>query len=196
MAVVTSSVRSVMAQLEARDEADRTNGTPQAQRLRSVAPEVGQLLLTLALAVHARTIVEVGTSAGYSTLWLAMAAERTGGRVTTFEVDANKVGLARLTFDAAGVAELVDLRHGDGGAGLAEFRGIADLVFIDSEKDDYVRLLDLAIDALRPGGLFVADNLVSHASQLVRFRDLAVSDPRLTGVVVPIGGGELIATRL
>ena len=196
MAVLTSSIRAVMAELEARDEADRLSGTPQARRLRAVAPEVGQLLLTLAVAAGARTIVEVGTSGGYSTLWLASAAERTGGRVTTFEVDPAKVALARRTFDAAGVAGLVDLRHGDGGAGLAEFQGTADLVFVDSEKDDYERLLELAIQALRPGGLFVADNLVSHASQLVRFRELALSDPRLSGVVVPLGGGELIATRL
>ena len=185
-----------MAELEARDAADYARGTPQAQRLRAVAPEVGRLLMTLAIATGARTILEVGTSGGYSTLWLATAAEWTGGRVITFEVDPDKIALARRTFDSAGVDSFVDLRPGDGGAGLAGFHGTADLVFVDSEKDDYERLLELAIEALRPGGLFVADNLVSHASQLARFRELALSDPRLSGVVVPLGGGELIATKL
>jgi caffeoyl-CoA O-methyltransferase len=185
-----------MAGLEARNAADSANGTPQRDRLRAIAPEVGELLLTLTLATAARVIVEVGTSSGYSTLWLASAAQRTGGRVTTYEIDPRKVALARRTFESAGVASVVDLRPIDGGAGLAGFQSTADLVFIDSEKDDYERLLDLAIAALRPGGLLVADNLISHASELYRFRERALSDPRLSGLVVPLGGGELVATRL
>jgi len=72
--VATAPIRAVMAELEARDRAERTDGTPQARRLRAIAPEVGQFLLTMAVAVGAKTIVEVGTSGGYSTLWLAMAA--------------------------------------------------------------------------------------------------------------------------
>jgi caffeoyl-CoA O-methyltransferase len=196
MTLVSAAVRAAMADLEAQDAADYRDGTPQAKRLRAIAPEVGQLLLTLILAARAKVIVEVGTSGGYSTLWLASGAARTGGRVTTFEIDPDKVALARRTFEDAGVTGLVDLRHGDGGAGLAEFPGTADMVFIDSEKDDYGRLLDLAIPALKSGGLLVADNLISHAATLASFRDRVLSDPRLTGLVVPLGGGELVATRL
>jgi caffeoyl-CoA O-methyltransferase len=196
MNLVTAPIKDVMAELEARDAADRRNGTPQSERLRAIAPEVGQLLLTLALAARARTIVEIGTSGGYSTLWLAVAAERTGGHVTTFEIDPAKVALARRTFRSAGVERLVELRHGDGGAGLAEFDANVDMVFVDSEKDDYVRLLEPALAALRSGGLLIADNLISHASALEPFRRQALSDPRLSGLVVPIGRGELVATKL
>jgi caffeoyl-CoA O-methyltransferase len=194
--LLTEDVRAVMAGLEARNAADSANGTPQQDRLRAIAPAVGEFLLTLAVAIGARTIVEVGTSGGYSTLWLASAARYTDGRVTTFEIDPRKVALAQSNFESAGVESVVDLRSIDGGAGLAGFQSTADLVFIDSEKDDYERLLDPAIAALRPGGLLVADNLISHASQLYRFRERALSDPRLTGLVVPLGGGELVATRL
>jgi predicted O-methyltransferase YrrM len=70
------------------------------------------------------------------------------------------------------------------------------MVFLDIEKRDYIRLLDIAVGVLRPGGLFVADNLLSHADELVEFRARALSDPRLTGLVVPIGTGELVAVRL
>jgi len=194
--VATAPIRAVMAELEARDRAERTDGTPQARRLRAIAPEVGQFLLTMAVAVGAKTIVEVGTSGGYSTLWLAMAAERTGGRVVTFEIDPTKVALARRNFASARMEPFIELREGDGGLGLLEFAGSADMVFVDCEKRDYARLLDLAIEALRPGGLFVADNLISHASELEAFRATALADPRLSGLVVPIGGGELIAVRL
>lgn len=185
-----------MASLEARDAADRIDGTPQARRLRAISPQVGQFLLTLVVGTGARTIVEIGTSGGYSTLWLASGARHTGGRVITFEVDLAKVELARSTFAAAGVADGVEQRVEDGATGLVSFQGAADLVFLDSEKDGYLAMLEPAILALRPGGLLVADNLLSHEADLAPFRDTALADPRLAGLVVPIGRGELVAARL
>jgi predicted O-methyltransferase YrrM len=196
MDLVPAEVAAVMVELKARDMADRADGTPHGSRLRAISPEVGQFLLTLALAIRASTIVEVGTSGGYSTLWLAVAATQTGGKVITFEVDSAKAAIARQTFRAAGVESVVELREGDGGDGLARIAGLADLVFIDSEKNDYVRLLEPAIAALRPGGLVVADNLISHESELVEFRARALADPRLNGLVVPIGRGEFVAVRV
>jgi predicted O-methyltransferase YrrM len=116
MDLVPGAMRLVMERLRARDARDRADGTPQWQRLRAITPDVGQFLLTLALAVGARRIVEVGTSSGYSTLWLALAARRNGGRVTTFEIDTAKVALATRTFAEAGVAGVIDLRAEDSAA--------------------------------------------------------------------------------
>src|SRR5512134_2536370 len=98
MDVVPIEIRRVMAWLEERDARDRVDGTSRAERLRAVTPDVGAFLCTLALATGARTIVEIGTSGGYSTLWLAMAARGNGGRVTTFEVDPAKIAIATETF--------------------------------------------------------------------------------------------------
>ena len=196
MHLIPSVVGATMASLEARDGADRIDGTPKSRRLRAISPEVGPFLLTLALASRSRTIVEIGTSAGYSTLWLALAARQAGGRVITFEIDPAKVELARATFAAAEVEDVVELRATDGVIGLSGLAASADLVFLDSEKDDYERLLEPAIAALRPGGLLVADNLTSHEADLAGFRDAALADPRLGGLVVPIGRGELVAVRL
>lgn len=193
---IRPAVRAAMSALESRDTADRSDDTPRAQRLRAIRPEVGAFLLTLALAGRSRTMVEIGTSAGYSTLWLAAAAERTDGRVITFEIDPAKVELARATFAAADVDDRVELRSADGEAGLVSLAGMADLVFLDAEKEDYLRLLDPAIEALRPGGLLVADNLISHEADLAAFRERALADPRLHGLVVPIGRGELVAVRV
>ncbi len=141
MGQIRPAVRAAMSSLEARDTVDRSDGTPRAQRLRAIRPEVGAFLLTLALASRSRTMVEIGTSAGYSTLWLAAAAEHTDGRVITFEIDPAKVELARATFAAAEVDDRVELRATDGGVGLVSLAGIADLVFLDAEKEDYLRLL-------------------------------------------------------
>ncbi|MEO8208322.1 MAG: class I SAM-dependent methyltransferase [Chloroflexota bacterium] len=196
MDLVPSSIRGVMATLEARDQADRIDGTPMSQRLRAISPDVGQFLLTIALGSRARTMVEIGTSSGYSTLWLAVAAALNGGRVITYEVDPAKIELARTSFARAGVEDLVELRGSDGSAGLSSFAGSADLVFLDAEKDDYLGMLEPAIAALRPGGLLVADNLTSHEAALAEFRDTALADARLSGLVVPIGRGELVAYRI
>jgi caffeoyl-CoA O-methyltransferase len=195
MDLVPDRIRAVMTALEARDAADRTDGTPQARRLRAISPEVGPLLVTLALTVRARTMVEVGTGSGYSTLWLAVAARQTQGRIVTFETDPAKRELAKETFATAGVEDIVELRGIDGAAGLAAFRESADLVFLDAEKADYLRAMEPAIRALRAGGLLVADNLTSHAEDLAEFREAALADARLSGLVVPIGRGELVAVR-
>lgn len=193
---IPSRVREIMTRLEAADRADRDDGTPRSKRLRAISPDVGNLLLTLTLATQARTIVEAGTSGGYSTLWLGVGATRNGGHVTTFEVDPVKVAIARRSFTDAGMGDVIDLRHEDAAAGLIRFDETADLVFIDAEKEDYLALLPSAISALRPGGLLVADNLTSHAADLEGFRDNALTHPQLTGLVAPVGRGELVAVKL
>lgn len=196
MNLIPDPVRAVMTRLEAMDAVDRDDGTPRFKRLRQIRPEVGEFLLTLALSIDARTVVEVGTSGGYSTLWFAVAMATTGGRVTTFEVDPDKVAIARRTFADAAVTDRVALRDEDGVAGLAGLPdGFADLVFLDAEKDLYERMLEDAVRVLRPRGLLVADNLTSHAEELAGFRARALADPRLTGLVVPVGRGELLAVR-
>jgi caffeoyl-CoA O-methyltransferase len=196
MDIVPPRIRAVMHALEERDERDRSDGTPRPERLRAIRPEVGDLLCSLALASRARTIVEIGTSGGYSTLWLAVAAGRTGGRVTTFEIDPAKVALATTTFAEAGVAGLVDLRAEDGLAGLGRLDGGADLVFLDAEKEDYEAFVEGVVRALRPGGVLVADNLLSHAEALEGFRHAALGHPSLQGLVVPVGRGELLAVKI
>ena len=195
MELIPQQVLQVMERLQEQDARDRTDGTPREKRLRQISPEVGEFLATLVLAMAARTIVEVGTSAGYSTLWLASAARLTHGRVVTFEKDPDKVVLASQTFSEAGVADIVELRHEDGVAGLSLGSGGVDLIFIDAEKDVYERLLEPAVGAHRVGGALVADNLISHEQELAGFRTAALGHPLLWGLVVPIGRGELLSVK-
>jgi predicted O-methyltransferase YrrM len=118
--VIPERVATVLRRLEEQDARDRIDGSPQVLRLRQIPREVGEFLHTLVLAANAQTIVEIGTSAGYSTLWLALATQQTGGRVITFEIDPAKVGLARRSFADAGLADAIDLKHVDARDGIGD----------------------------------------------------------------------------
>jgi predicted O-methyltransferase YrrM len=183
-----------MAYLEAIDARDRQDGTPKAQRLRQIPPETGRFLALLAASAPAGAVLEIGTSGGYSSLWLILACISRGDRLTTFEAAENKVQLARETFAEAQVALHVDLIHGDARSRLAQFEGIA-FCFLDAEKDIYPNCYDLVIPRLAPGGFFVADNVISHQADLESFIRRVLADERLDALVAPVGKGLLVGRR-
>ncbi len=187
-------IAACMRELEAADAIDRSDGTPRLARLRQVPPETGRLLAVLAAAAPEGALVEVGTSAGYSTLWLALAARERGRRVTTYEVLADKMARAAETFARAGVGDVVDLVAGDAREHLGASPAIG-FCFLDAEKEVYLDVGRLVADKLVPGGVLVADNLLSHAAELAEFRSTIEGDARLDAVVVPIGKGVLVARR-
>ena len=102
-----------MEYLEALDYQDRRDGTPRLQRLRQITPDTGRFLALMAAGAPEGDIVEVGTSAGYSTMWLSLACRELGRQVTTYEVLPEKAALARETFRQAGIEEFVNLVEGD-----------------------------------------------------------------------------------
>jgi predicted O-methyltransferase YrrM len=183
-----------MHELEAIDLRDRTDGTPHSKRLRQIPHEVGKFIALLAASSPAGPIIEIGTSAGYSTLWLALAARATARKVTTFEVDPGKVELAHATFAAAGVTDLIDLVHGDALTHLSQYNGIS-FCFLDAEKDLYDPCYELAVRRMVPGGILVADNAISHQAELRPMLDRALSDERVDAVLVPIGTGDLVCRK-
>jgi predicted O-methyltransferase YrrM len=159
-----------------------------------VSPDTGRFLAILAASAPAGPCIEIGTSAGYSTLWLALAARATGRKVATVEIDGAKVELARATFAAAGVEDVVNLVHGDALAHLGHTRDIG-FCFLDAEKDIYGPCYDLLVPRMVTGGLIVADNAISHQSDLRPMLDSAMSDPRVDSVLVPIGTGDLVCRK-
>ncbi|OGO50777.1 MAG: hypothetical protein A2148_03550 [Chloroflexi bacterium RBG_16_68_14] len=186
---------AVLRRLEEEDRRDRADGTPRERRLRSVTPEVGAFLNLLVKIAGARRILEVGTSGGYSTVWLATAAGETGGHVTTLEIDPAKIERARRSLSDAGMDDLVTIVEGDGRQTLATLDGPFDLAFLDTEKELYLDFLEPLVRLLRPGGLLVADNLLSHADDLAGFREAAESHPELECVLIPIPRGELLCRK-
>jgi len=193
--MIDARARAVLDDLERDDTRERQQGAPRAERLRQVTPEVGRFLHVLVLATRPRSIVEIGTSGGYSTVWLATAARTVGASVVTLEIDPAKVRRATNSLREAGVDDVATIVEGDAFAHLRERQEPIDFVFLDSEKEDYAAFLELIVPLLPAGGLLIADNLTSHAEELAEFRRRAESDPRLAAVVVPIGRGELLAVR-
>lgn len=192
---IPHAIRTQMQRLEAIDTRDRTDGTTRMARLRQIPPDTGRFIALLAASAPPGTIVEIGTSAGYSTLWLALAARQRNCKVVTFEVLEDKFAMARETFDLAQVSDVVEIRLGDAREQLTDAEAIS-FCFLDAEKEHYANCYDLIIPKLVPGGILVADNVISHADDLQQFVDKAEADPRVDSVVVPIGKGELICRKL
>ena len=194
--MIDAKARAVLNNLERHDALEREQEVPRRERLRQVTADVGRFLHTLVLATRPRSILEIGTSGGYSTAWLATAARSVGATVTTLEIAPVKVQRATSNLREAGVDDIVTIVQGDAFDYLRDRRKPIDFVFLDAEKEDYVRFLELIVPRLPAGGLLVADNLISHADDLAQFRRRAESDPRLAAVIVPIGGGELLAAKI
>jgi predicted O-methyltransferase YrrM len=184
-----------MRYLEQIDAQDRIDGTPRLQRLRQVPAETGQFLALLAASAPAGAAIEIGTSAGYSTLWLAIACEAMGRTVTTFELLPEKVALARKTFRAAQVDGVVQLVAGDVLDYLAHYDNIA-FCFLDAEKEVYSACYEAIVPKLVPGGLLIADNAINHRETLQPMLDRALTDVRVDALVVPIGKGELVCRKI
>jgi predicted O-methyltransferase YrrM len=166
------------------------------QRFRNVEPETAELLGVLVRALQATRVLEIGTSNGYSTIWLADAAEAVGGSVVSLEVEQERTEMARSNLSDAGVLGRVELRVEDAGEALAGYADDAwDLVFLDAERPAYVGYWPDLVRVLRPNGLLVVDNTLSHANQLVEFSELVHEDGRVTSTLVTVGAGVLLVVK-
>ena len=159
---MTPEAQAVLDRLYADDAAQRAAGLPSAQRTRNVERETGRFLYLLARSTGAQSLLEIGSSNGVSTIWLGLAARATGGTVTGTELLPERAAEANANLAAAGLGDVARVLAGEARALVAGLAGPVDLVFIDAEKDDYVDHFLAVIDKVRPGGLVLADNAVSH----------------------------------
>ncbi len=192
---LSTAILNRMKFLEDLDEKDRRDGTPRLQRLRQITPETGKFLALLAASAPQGSMIEIGTSAGYSTLWLSFAAQVLGRKITTFEVLPEKVKLAQETFQATGVEDAIELIAGDAREYLAEYDNFA-FVFLDAEKEVYGDCYELVVPRLVHGGLLVADNAIDHRETLAPMLERALQDARVDALIVPIGKGELVCRKV
>jgi predicted O-methyltransferase YrrM len=183
-----------MAELQETDTRDRDDGTQHLRRLRQIPPDTGRFLALLAASAPDGDWIEIGTSAGYSTMWLSLACRARGRILTTYEILEEKAQLATQTITTAMIGDVVHLVHGDFLA-HADSLGSVAFCFLDAEKDIYDRCYEAVVPHLVPGGLLIADNAVSHEADLQPMIDKAMADERVDALVVPIGTGELICRR-
>lgn len=171
-----------------------------------VGPAVGRILHQLALMIGAKTVFEMGSAIGYSTIWWARAVGE-GGRVIYTDGDPKNAEQARRYFDRAGVAERIIIKTGDALELLSEQKQQFDIIFNDVDKEDYPRVFRLALPRLRKGGLFVTDNVLwsgrvaqknpSEASTkaILEFNRLLYNSPDLFTTILPIRDGVAVAVK-
>ena len=185
--MIDEQIGAILERLYAEDAAQRAAGLPSSQRTRNVERETGQWLALLVRATNAREVLEIGSSNGVSTIWLAAAARDNGGRVTGTEILPVRAADANNNLAAAGLDAVARVVVGDARTTVATLSGRFDFVFIDAEKDDYVDHLEAVIDHVRPGGLILADNVISHDVSAYQAAVRARGD--LETVTIPINRG-------
>src|SRR6058998_1095769 len=159
---MTESLQVLLSELERFGEANDSATAERPRRMLNITRDTGEFLSVLVQATSARRVLEIGTSNGYSTLWLASAVRATGGAVTTVEISDYKIGLAKATFARSGLAACITLVQDDAGRLLQRSAdGAFDLVFLDSERSAYPEWWPDLKRVLRPGGLLVVDNATS-----------------------------------
>lgn len=172
-------------------EARRTRGS-RDERLLAVGRAVGAMLNLLIKEVGAKAILEVGTSYGYSTVWLAEAAKAVGGKVTTVELHRYKQDYARDALAEAGLGGHVEFRAGDALDILATLPGPFDFVLLDLWKDQYVPCLELVYPKLAPGALIAADNMIEPAGSrddAAAYRRVVRAKAGIQSMLLPVGQG-------
>ncbi|MDP7619469.1 MAG: class I SAM-dependent methyltransferase [Dehalococcoidia bacterium] len=182
----------VMRRLEAEDAEERAavggpGAVPHEERMYTLHPDSSRLVHILVQAAGCRRLVEVGGSHGYSSLWLAHAARLTGGRLTSLEVSATNVEIARQNLEEAGLSDLVEIVLGDARKTLRAVHGPLDFVLLDSWDDTYVECLGIIVPLLRPGGLLVTDNVTAGEPGTAPLVMALEDHPLMETVNVPIG---------
>ena len=174
----------------------------QADRLlkrRNLEPATAELLCLLVRIGGARRVVEIGTSNGFSTIWLAEALGDTGGQVTSIDtapIDDARASLARADAALPGLAGRVDLRQADGGGYLATLTdNSVDLLFLDAERTEYRHWWPHPVRVLRPGGVLAIDNVLSHPEEVAPFLSLLTEEKDVIGATVAVGKGLHVAWR-
>jgi predicted O-methyltransferase YrrM len=191
---VDHALNGFLAELYAAGQAYDSRQPDRLKRLRNLEPESAALLAFMVRLANARSIVEIGTSNGYSTIWLADAARDTGGHVVSVDIQDRPDAEANL--ERTGLAPMVRLHRAEGGAYLSGLPDdYIDLLFMDSERTDYARWWPHPRRVLRPGGVMVVDNVISHPDEVREFLGLVVRDGWFVGTTVPIGKGLFMAQR-
>ncbi|KPJ73585.1 methyltransferase [candidate division TA06 bacterium DG_78] len=192
---IPQPIKERMLFLESLGKKQKQRETPPQDRLRQIPPETGEFIALLAASAPDGICLEIGTSGGYSALWLALTCRQRNRKLITFEILEEKVRLAQETFRMARVEDTIELIHGDAREFLDNYKNVS-FCFLDAEKEVYAECYEKLIPTMVSGGILVADNIISHHEILQPMVDRVLDDERVDALVVPIGNGELVCRKL
>ena len=166
-----------------------------AKQYTNIAPENGQFLSILIQSIKAQNVLEVGTSNGYSAIWIAAALQKTGGRLITLEFDPTRAAEAETHLQEVGFNGIVEVRVGNALDEIPKCDMTFDLVFLDAEKNEYRRYLELVLPNIRSGGLIVADDTVTMRDEMPDYIEYVFNTPKLHSVDIPLDDGVILSYK-
>jgi predicted O-methyltransferase YrrM len=187
--LIDRRLQAVFKRLEGDDRREREHGLPSRLRARQIPPTTGRFLMALVAHHPGCSVLELGASRGYSSIWLGAAVRPLGGRVLSFEIEPERCAMWRRNISQAGLDEWVELIEGDALEILPDIEDVFDVVFIDAEKEDYEQMFQAAREKVEVGAVFVADNVLSHEGTLGAYSRARQDDPTLVSVTVPLDNG-------
>lgn len=196
MTKVDDPLEALKTELEQFGASNDAATTDRRRCMLNITRDTGEFLAVLLHATAARRVLEIGTSNGYSTLWLAEAAMATGAAITTIESDEFKVKMASANFSRSAFSQVIRLVYDDAGRFLRRSDANAyDFIFLDSERSEYVAWWPHLRRVLSPRGLLVMDNATSHVEQVASFVGIVNADPQFATCTVPVGKGQFLAVK-
>ncbi len=192
---MNEQVRQVLAELERAGQEHDARETEHGRKMLNLEPDTARLLSIFVQSGQRRHLLEIGTSNGYSAIWLAQATQPFAGHVTSVDISADKQALADANLKRAGLRHLVTLIQGDALEIIGSLEGIFDLVFLDANRLQYPALLPQLLSRLAPGALILADNVHSHPQEVAGYLEAINALPDFDHVVVGVGKGLSIAHK-
>jgi predicted O-methyltransferase YrrM len=190
---MNADIRKFLGQLEEQGQMHDARELEHSRKMLNLEPDTAEIVSILARSSGAKRVLEIGTSNGYSTIWLAASVGPDGGRIISIERSREKQAMARENLVKAGFLEYVDLRLGDATEVVKTLPGPFDFVFFDGDRTSAPGQLAVILTKLAPRALILADNVLSHPDQIAGYISMVKSLPQLQHVVIPVGKGLSVA---
>jgi predicted O-methyltransferase YrrM len=190
---MTPEVRKLLAELEEQGRANDSRETDRSRKFLNLEPDTAQIVSMLARGSRATRVLEIGTSNGYSTIWLAVSVAPAGGRVTSIDRSAEKQKMARENLAKAGLLDSVELLCGDATEILAALAGPFDFVFFDADRVTAHKQLALLLPKLAPPAFLLADNALSHPAEIADYLAAIRNLRDIQHALIPVGKGLSVA---
>ena len=191
--LVDTNIRQLLRRLEAEGLRHDSAETEHSRKMLNLEPATAEVVAILLRIAGTRNVLEIGTSNGYSTIWIAATIGPLGGRVTSIDKDPQKHALARENLAAVDLLRYVDLRLGDATEIAARLTGPFDCLFFDADRISAPKQLELLLPKLSLPGLLLADNALSHPDQIAGYLARIDEIERISHTVIPVGKGLSVA---